>query len=123
MRQVGVGCTFLMIVGYITETEKEFQETVDMFERLQPYAGNAIKKVALGTTLGVLPGTPLDHMIDSMGIQRGVDENTWVNVETGNDLNQRLHWRDTLVKKLYTLGYQLDLEDEQQEMLNGFIHK
>ena len=53
-----VHVNFLMLSGYPTETHEEFLETVKMFERYVKYQ-SIIDNVILGTTLGILPGTPL----------------------------------------------------------------
>ena len=51
IHRVGMRCYFFMIVGYPTETEKDFQDTLDMFNRYQKYA---IEGTLYGVNLGAL---------------------------------------------------------------------
>ena len=73
-----------------------------MFKVLSPYAGTSITKVAVGSTLAILPGTPLASMADDLGITLGSDENDWVGL---SDQKTRLRWREDLIKHCVNLGY------------------
>lgn len=65
----GIKINFLMLTGYITETLKDHQDTLDMFKRWQRYvADGTIMGVELGHPLAIFTGTPLERMIDSHGI-------------------------------------------------------
>ncbi len=46
----GITCSFYILLGYITETEADFIETLDMFKKYTPY-------VADGTIVGVILGS------------------------------------------------------------------
>ena len=60
---------FLMLIGYLTETEHDHQDTLNMFKRWQKYvATGTIKGVDLGKGLLFLPNTPLERMMDSHGV-------------------------------------------------------
>jgi len=50
----------LLIVGYLTETEQDFQDTLDMFDRYKKYNDiGVIKEVRMGLTLLIINGSPL----------------------------------------------------------------
>ena len=54
--RVGVKTRLLMIVGYVTETQEDFQETLDLFNNWLPYLHKGtIEEVQLGATLNLLP--------------------------------------------------------------------
>lgn len=69
IHRVGMRCYFFIIVGYPTETETDFQDTLDMFTRFQKYA---IEGTLYGVNLGGLAslddGTPLYKKSKELGI-------------------------------------------------------
>ena len=51
---------YLMIIGYPTETEKDFQETLDIFYDHQKYvASGTIMGTTLNTSMSIYPNTPV----------------------------------------------------------------
>ena len=103
----GITCRFLMIVGYPTETLEDHQATIDMLKRYQPLAKKVITFVELGTTLAILPGTPLHNQ--SNELQLIVDdrfENNWIS-SSNSDLTfrERLRRRRELITVCHSLGY------------------
>lgn len=59
----------LMFSGYITETIEDHQETLAMFPRWQRYvADGTIDGIELGAPLSILPGSPVEKMIESHGV-------------------------------------------------------
>lgn len=69
MSRVGMHCYFFMIIGYPTETDKDFQDSLDMFTRYQRYA---IEGTLYGVNLGALAslddGTPLYKNSEQLGL-------------------------------------------------------
>jgi radical SAM superfamily enzyme YgiQ (UPF0313 family) len=58
-----------MLVGYPTETAKDFQDTCDLLVKNQKYILNrTILGIGIWSTLALLPGTPLDNMKDELGL-------------------------------------------------------
>jgi radical SAM superfamily enzyme YgiQ (UPF0313 family) len=78
LAKYNITCTFLMIFGYPTETEKDFQDTLNMFAKYQGYANTIIKNISFGSTLGILPGTPLYNNAKEYNIELDKFENNWV---------------------------------------------
>ena len=116
MEKYGLSCTFLMIVGYVTETEKHIQETKKMVEKLKPFAGNTIESIQYGSTLGILPGTPL-HRMYGEEIIPGKQENDWINLTTGSTLEKRLQWIDELKKHALKHGFNVRDDSTHQSLL------
>ena len=103
-----ISCLFLMIIGYPTETDEDFAQTLEMFERYQKYAGHIIKNVAIGTTLAILPGTELYRSAGNMNIELDKNENNWVAFDNPTctlekRIERRMQLRDHLIKLKYPL--------------------
>jgi radical SAM superfamily enzyme YgiQ (UPF0313 family) len=65
-QRTGMTVVFLMIVGYLTETLEDHEESIEMYKRWQKYvATGTIAGIDLNTSLMFFPGTPLSKMIDS----------------------------------------------------------
>jgi len=71
----------LMFTGYITETLADHKETMDMFPRWQQYvADGTITGIELGANLIILPGSPVEQMIDSHGLSFMLNANQEPNI-------------------------------------------
>jgi radical SAM superfamily enzyme YgiQ (UPF0313 family) len=72
----GIHVIPLMFTGYITETIEDHRENLQAFQRWQRYvADGTIVGAELGTSLIILPGAPVERMIDSHGLTFVVDDN------------------------------------------------
>jgi radical SAM superfamily enzyme YgiQ (UPF0313 family) len=122
LEKYNITCTFLMIVGYPTETEKDFQDTLDMFVRYRRLANSVITNINIGATLGILPGTPLYYHADEHNIELDKYENNWValdNIEL--TLEARLNRRKKLKDHVIALGYYLK-RDSTENMMEILEH-
>lgn len=77
MKKYGVRAVFLMFCGYPTETLAQFEETLDLFRTLQPYAGTTISAVQLNYSFCVFPGTPLYEKRESINLKVTDDPAQW----------------------------------------------
>ena len=112
-----ITCIFLMISGYPTETEKDFQDTLDMLKKYSPLANRIIKDITLGSTLGILPGTPLYVNAHRFNIELDKHENNWINWDNPTlDLKERIRRRNYTKEYALSLGYQLE-QDTSEHML------
>ena len=112
-----ITCVFLMIFGYPTETEQDFQDTLDMFKKYSPLANRIIKNINFGSTLGILPGTPLYHNAHQFGIEIDKHENNWINWDNPNlDLMERIRRRNYAREYAISVGYCLD-QDTSEHVL------
>lgn len=84
----------LLIVGYVTDTEKTHRETMQWFEKNKHYAGNPIKYVSFGGGLGILPGTEIYRRQDELGIiLNDVNfDHQWESVDGKNTHAVRMRW-------------------------------
>ena len=104
-----ITCTFLMIVGYPTETEIDFQLTLDMFKKYQHLANRIIIDINFGSTLGILPGTPLYNRSLEFNIDLDNHENNWAARDNPElTLRERIR-RITIIKEYVSaLGYKFN---------------
>ena len=80
-----MNCYFLIIVGYPTETEEDFHETLEQFTKYQGYAiDGTIFGVNLGGTLSIDEGTPLHLNGTALGLE--------FSTQTGNEKLFGLDW-------------------------------
>ena len=127
LKKYNITCIFLMIVGYPTETDSDFQETLDMFTRYKEYIPNIIQ-VEIGSTLGILPGTPLYNKAKEYNIEVDKYENNWIAWDNEDlTLEKRIKRRHMLKDHVLNLGYTIPMDssehmlsilDNQQEMFN-----
>jgi hypothetical protein len=117
-----INCYFLIIAGYPTETEKDFEETIEMFAKYQGYAiDGTIFGVNLGGTLSIDEGTPLHinsemldlDLVDQKGTEQIIGLN-WTNKNNPTlDLLTRCRRRVILQEILMELGYTIWNGDHQ----------
>ena len=98
----------MMLVGYPTETEKEFQENIEFLHNIKKYSDSGtIFQVSLGPTLRVYEGTPLAHHFEEQGIDFS-DEGGW---EYGdNDQKTRIERWFEMRNTARDLGIKLAVE-------------
>jgi radical SAM superfamily enzyme YgiQ (UPF0313 family) len=121
MTKYNITCQFLIIVGYPTETDADFQDTLDMFTKYQHLAQHVITSVTIGSTLGILPGTPLYHNADLYNIELDKYENNWIAKDNLDlTLEKRLHRRTMLKQHLESLDYAIsDSTEHVLKILNS----
>jgi radical SAM superfamily enzyme YgiQ (UPF0313 family) len=111
LSKYNITCVFLMIVGYPTETDVDFQDTLDMFSRYQTYANKIIKDINIGSTLGILPGTPLYENATNYRIEIDKHENNWVALDNPDlTLEKRIRRRQLLKEHVLKLGYNIEFD-------------
>lgn len=115
-----VKLNFMMIVGYPTETHTDFINTLKMFKRYQRYQ-KVITNVILGTTLGVLAGTPLSNALgDDLQLNGG--ENFWTYSKNPTlDFRERIKRRIVIGEELLKMNYTVN-NHENYKFLHYLWH-
>ena len=119
MEKYKLKCTFLMIIGYPTETEQDFQDTIELFSRNKKYANKVITRVSLGTTLSILPNTPLHNNADNLGlVLDNKHENFWTYTHNPSlTFKERLRRRMLADKLLQELGFTISNDHDVHSLM------
>lgn len=124
LQKNNMSCYFLIIVGYPTEEQKHFNETVQMFERFVKYK-DVITGVNLGHTATLDEGTPLFKHADNFEPEfynvLGYD---WINKDNPTlTFKERIRRRIILQERLMDLGYTIWNADIQLKILKAEYDK
>lgn len=101
---------FLMIIGYPTETQNDFQQTLDFFDRYAEYGKKGlVEEINLGLTLNLLPNTPLYNNAEEHGLETTKQHiNDWVCIQNPSlDYRERLKRRIIAQRHVEKLGYKV----------------
>jgi hypothetical protein len=80
-----------------------------MFKKYQKYANTIIKNVTFGSTLAILPGTPLFNNAKQFNIELDKHENNWIALDNENlTLSERIRRRQYAKEYVISLGYKID---------------
>lgn len=106
-QKYGVGLTFLLIMGYVNETEDDFNESLQWLESHQQYAGFPIRSMAVGGSLVVTDLTDLYLKADEYNITIGDKIHLWTNESINLDYETRMKRKQIFAEKAISLGYPL----------------
>jgi len=105
--------TLLMMVGYVTETEEDFQKTLEMFDRFLPYVN--IINVYIGATLSISEDTYLYKNLSKLKIQYFKGSHDWIYQDNTPDVRFDRWFK--LREHLLNNGY--DVLDRQYDIVKG----
>jgi hypothetical protein len=127
-KKYGIKLVLLVLIGYVTETETDHQESLEWIRNHVEYANEPIYKISIGGTLAILPGTWLARNQDSLGItwRDGKSMTTsgknhlWEIKSTGNDYATRMRRMSEVIAVGESAGFfiQRAVIDPQKEIEN-----
>lgn len=115
---------WLMIVGYVTETEPDIEFAATWFKNHTEYKD--LMRIQLGGTLGIFPNTWLDKNKEKINVVTfGEPYQRWNNTVTGSTAEIRAGWERYLNKVCRDLGYsvvdQIDNHYILELLMNGKV--
>lgn len=117
MHKNDMNCYFLMIVGYPTETQDDFDSGIEKFTEYKKYAlDGTIYGVNLGSTASIDEGTPLWHEVDKLDMdpnRQNLGYNWYSLANPDLTLHERIRRRIVMQEKLMALGYKIWNGDNQ----------
>jgi len=103
----GIKAVPLLMIGYPTETEKDFLDNLMFWERYEKYNDGTIHMPYLGTTTRILPDTPLETRYEKSGLY--YDElGHWVYKD--NNMKTRIERWFRMRDKALEHGYRLTVD-------------
>jgi radical SAM superfamily enzyme YgiQ (UPF0313 family) len=120
MKQHDISCVLLMFCGYPTETAEQFEETLEFFKSVQPYADSSVRAVQLNWSFCVFKDTPLYNNREVIKLHVSSDPAQWI-CQTNPNLNFRERIRRRLVTQehLEDLGFRM--ASDVKEALVGLV--
>jgi len=111
-KKYGITCTILLFVGHPEETDKDFQDTIDMFTKYACYATNIIGSVQPNSAMTVHKNTPLYDKAAELGIKLTADPALWF-CSTNPTLTfaERMRRRLILGEHLQKLNYKMAFDN------------
>lgn len=102
----GIRTNLLMVIGYPTETQDDFEQTLQMFRDYKKYSDQGIIwGLNLGKTLVILPGAELGYNSERWDIHWGEDGNWISGLNPELTYNERVRRRIKANRLCEELGY------------------
>jgi radical SAM superfamily enzyme YgiQ (UPF0313 family) len=111
-KKYNINIIMLLIVGYVTETEKDFQAALQWLEDHVEYAKNPLKEISVGGTLIVTDLTELYEKAEDFNITIGSAIHLWENKSINLDYQTRESRKQIFIDKAISLGYTIDSHEK-----------
>lgn len=112
IQRYGIHCTWLLIIGYPTETQEDYEQTLELLRKYQHMAlDRTIDTVALGMTMAITDGSPLSTLVESLNIRSSISNHDDANLSgvvwenENSDFKTRVLRRIQAEELIRELGY------------------
>lgn len=120
--QNDINLKLMFIVGYPTETEDDFQQSLDLATKYVKWKDKMVIKV--GKTLRLLDNTPLTNKLTHLYYYDDNPQSDWVsNIVPGLDFEKRVERARKFRKHLIDLGYYVNNIDDDENFFNDRLYK
>lgn len=123
-QRYNVKMILLFIVGYVTETQQDFEQQLQWVRDNKHYADSPVHMVQIGSGLGILPGTWLDRNKEMLGLAVPDSEvaHDWSCDSTGSTPMLRLKWHHTMQQELTQNGFNADYLADNHVLIESYIN-
>jgi len=125
-QEYNISLFIMMVIGYPTETQKDFEDTLTFFDEFEHLADDdTISGLQLGHTMIMIPGTPAWKQQDKLGVTYeqllNVNKsNSWRNANS--DIKERIKRRLIAQKKALQRGFGIRSSQDHIDMFKRWIH-
>lgn len=121
-KQYGIGVGLLIIVGYVTETQKDHEEQIQWLYNNKHYANDPVKFIQAGSTLSILPGTWLHQNQAELGLElSGNIYQDWSREEIGSTPMLRLQWAKNIEQAVRDNGFVYQISKDNHTLIESYI--
>jgi hypothetical protein len=124
-QKYGIHMSLLMIVGYVTETQADFEQQLQWVRDNRHYAaGSPIEIVQIGSGLSILPGTWLDKNYQQFNIQKSESAvcQDWTRDEIGSTPLIRMQWHSEMQRVLTEQGFAVEYMLDNHTLIEKYIN-
>lgn len=107
-----IGITMLLIIGYVNETEADFQASLQWLEDHKNFAKTCIRSISVGGTLTVNDLTDLYQKAEDFDITIGPKIHLWENKKIGLDYQTREQRKKIFIERAIDLGYKINAHEK-----------
>jgi radical SAM superfamily enzyme YgiQ (UPF0313 family) len=121
----GIRMALLMIVGYVTETQEDFEQQLKWVQDNRHYAGSPVEIVQIGSGLSILPGTWLDKNYQNLNIVKSDSDvcQDWTREEIGSTPLRRMQWHSEIKLTLEQNGFHVDYMLDNHTLIEKYINE
>jgi hypothetical protein len=115
--------SFLLIVGYVTETQEDHDYQIAWVKANQHYAQDPVVMTQIGSGLGLLPGTELHRTYKDLGIVLNSETiyQDWVRPETGSTPELRMQWHQEMYQVLQDCGFKPNFYKDNHMLIEQYL--
>lgn len=114
-KKYGIKIGMLLIIGYVNETEEDFQASLRWLDEHVEYAKTSLKYISVGGTLIVTDLTDLYQQAEDFNITLGSTIYLWENKSIGLDYQTRELRKQQFIDRAKQLGYRIDSHEKPVE--------